>query len=80
MGFSLWGLLSLQSTVSVAPGSAAMAPGLQSTGLKAVTHGLNYSTAQGIPRPGIELAFPALAGRLSTTEPPGKPCDDDFLM
>ena len=25
------------------------------------------------PRPGLEPAFPALAGRLSTTEPPGKP-------
>ena len=25
------------------------------------------------PRPGLEPVFPALAGRLSTTEPPGKP-------
>ena len=25
------------------------------------------------PRPGLEAAFPALAGRLSTTAPPGKP-------
>ena len=25
------------------------------------------------PRPGLELASPALAGRLSTTAPPGKP-------
>ena len=25
------------------------------------------------PRPGLEPAFPALAGRLSTTAPPGKP-------
>ena len=26
------------------------------------------------PRPGPEPVFPALAGRLSTTAPPGKPC------
>ena len=26
------------------------------------------------PRPGLEPASPALAGRLSTTAPPGKPC------
>ena len=25
------------------------------------------------PRPGLEPVFPALAGRLSTTAPPGKP-------
>ena len=74
----MWGLLLLQSAGSLAPGSAAMAPGGQSSGLKAATHGLNYATAQGIPRPGMELAFPGLAGRLSSTEPPGKPCDDDF--
>ena len=27
-----------------------------------------------LPRPGLEPASPALAGRLSTTVPPGKPC------
>ena len=26
-----------------------------------------------LPRPGLEPVFPALAGRFSTTEPPGKP-------
>ena len=26
-----------------------------------------------LPRPGLEPVFPALAGRLSTTAPPGKP-------
>ena len=26
-----------------------------------------------LPRPGLELVYPALAGRLSTTAPPGKP-------
>ena len=26
-----------------------------------------------LPRPGLEPVSPALAGRLSTTEPPGKP-------
>ena len=27
-----------------------------------------------LPRPGLELVSPALAGRFSTTAPPGKPC------
>ena len=27
----------------------------------------------GLPRPGLEPVSPALAGRLSTTAPPGKP-------
>ena len=27
-----------------------------------------------LPRPGLEPVYPALAGRLSTTAPPGKPC------
>ena len=27
-----------------------------------------------LPRPGLEPVFPALAGRFSTTVPPGKPC------
>ena len=27
------------------------------------------------PRPGLEPAYPALAGRLSTTAPPGKPIE-----
>ena len=27
-----------------------------------------------LPRPGLEAVSPALAGRLSTTAPPGKPC------
>ena len=27
-----------------------------------------------LPRPGLEPVSPALAGRLSTTAPPGKPC------
>ena len=30
------------------------------------------------PRPGIEPMSPALAGRLSTTAPPGKPCHSLF--
>ena len=31
-----------------------------------------------LPRPGLEPAFPALAGRFSTTVPPGKPCSQTF--
>ena len=30
------------------------------------------------PRPGLEPVSPALAGRLSTTAPPGKPNSSDF--
>ena len=29
-----------------------------------------------LPRPGLEPVSPALAGRLSTTAPPGKPCNE----
>ena len=52
---------------------------LQSTGFRARTsvvaaHGLSCFTACRIlvPRPGIKLMSPALAGRFSTTGPPGK--------
>ena len=31
------------------------------------------------PRPGLEPVSPALAGRFSTTEPPGKPGKETFL-
>ena len=31
------------------------------------------------PRPGLEPVSPALAGRLSTTAPPGKPHTTDFV-
>ena len=31
------------------------------------------SSRQGLPHPGIEPVSPTLAGRVSTTEPPGKP-------
>ena len=33
-----------------------------------------------LPRPGLEPASPALAGRLSTTAPPGKPPHAGLLM
>ena len=33
-----------------------------------------------LPRPGLEPVSPALAGRLSTTAPPGKPSDNHFMM
>ena len=33
-----------------------------------------------LPRPGLEPVSPALAGRLSTTAPPGKPQAHSFLM
>ena len=33
-----------------------------------------------LPRPGLEPVSPALAGRLSTTAPPGKPCSLFLLL
>ena len=33
-----------------------------------------------LPRPGLELLSPALAGRLSTTAPPGKPNFTSFCL
>ena len=32
-----------------------------------------------LPRPGLEPVSPALAGRFSTTAPPGKPCITIFI-
>ena len=54
---------------------------LSSCGLQALERRLSScgSRAQSLrsmwdlPRPGLEPAFPALAGRFSTTAPPGKP-------
>ena len=36
-------------------------------------NGLPFSSPGDLPNPEIELVSPALAGRLFTTEPPGKP-------
>ena len=33
-----------------------------------------------LPRPGLEPVFPALAGRFSTTAPPGKPSHIFYLL
>ena len=48
--------------------------GSRRAGSVVVAHGPSCSTACGIPRPGLEPVSPALAGRFSTTAPPGKPC------
>ena len=43
------------------------------SGAVVVAHGLSCSAACGnLPRPGLEPVYPALAGRLLTTAPPGK--------
>ena len=59
----------------------------QSTGSRATrlqqlwVHGLSCSTAYGTPSgPGVEPIAPALAGRLLTTRPPGKPSNLIFLI
>ena len=46
-----------------------MAGGLGSCGARAY-----LLRIQDLPRPGIEPVSPALAGRFSTSDPPGKPC------
>ena len=35
--------------------------------------GLPFPSPGDLPKPGVEPAFPAMAGRFFTTEPPGKP-------
>ena len=50
--------------------------GSRRAGSAAVAHGPSRSVACGmwdLPRPGLEPVSPALAGRFSTTAPPGKP-------
>ena len=46
--------------------------------------GLPFPSPGDLPNPEIEPVSPALAGRLFTTEPPGKPVDagvqDKFLL
>ena len=65
VGLSLSRPLLLRSTGSRRAGSVIVA------------HGPSCSAACGIfPRPGHEPVSPALAGRLSTTAPPGKPLRD----
>ena len=61
---------------------------LQSTGSRragsvVVAHGPSCSAACGMrdpPRPGLEPVSPALAGRFSTTAPPGKPQNTCFYV
>ena len=61
--------------------------GFSSCGPQALEHSLYSCDARAsllcsmwdLPESGIELVSPALAGRFSTTEPPGK-CLSDFLM
>ena len=60
--------------------SVAVTCGLRGYGSRALEHSLsNHAWAQllcrmwDLPGPGIELVYPALAGRSLTTEPPGEP-------
>lgn len=50
-----------------------MARGFQSAGSVVGVHRLSHRVARDRPRPGIELALPALLGRPLTTGPLGKP-------
>ena len=80
-GFSLLCPLLLPSTGSGAHGLqqlwcrriAVALPGLQSTGSTVAAPGPGHSEAWDPPRPGIEPVSPALAGGLSTAQPPGSP-------
>ena len=40
--------------------------------------GSPFPSPGNLPNPGIKLASPALAGRFSTTEPPGKPIEKQY--
>ena len=80
-GFSLRQLLLLQSSGSRMRqlqqlqhvGSAVATPGLQKTGSVVVAARAQLLQSMwDVPRSCIELMSPALAGRLCTTEPPGK--------
>ena len=48
-------------------------PGSSVRGISQTKSGFSFPSAGDLPDPGIEPTFPALAGRLFTTEPPGKP-------
>ena len=68
-GLSLSRPLLLQSTGSRRAGSVVVAHGPSSCGSRAqLLRGM-----WDLPRPGLEPVSPALAGRFSTTAPPGKP-------
>ena len=87
-GFSLRWLLLLQSMGSRCTGSVVVACGLSSCGSWALECRLSSCGAWALllrgmwdlPRPGLELVSPALAGRFLTTEPPGKPQSSLFLF
>ena len=83
-----WGLLLLQSTGSRRmdfSSCSTRAQQLRSTGSR--VHGLSSCGSQvlllrgmwDLPRPGIKLMFPALAGGFLTTAPPGKSPQKPFL-
>ena len=69
-GFSLeaesWGY-------SLAAMQASCRTGFSCCGAQVLEHGLNSCGTWDLPGPGIEPVSPALAGRVFTTEPPGKP-------
>ena len=82
-GFSCCGARALGTRASV-----VVAGGLSSCGLWALEHRLSSCGTQALllrgmwdlPRPGLEPVSPALAGRFLTTEPPGKPGQQDSYM
>ena len=60
---------------AVAGGLNSAVPRLSSTGSIVVAHRLSCFACSmwDLPGPGFEPVCPALAGRFSTTEPPGRP-------
>ena len=83
VGFSLFGahglLIAVASFVTEhglqgTQASVVGAHGLQNPGSVVVVHGLSCSHGMwDLPRSGIELLSPALAGKFFTNESPGKP-------
>ena len=71
-----WGPLSSRCAgLSLSRPLLLRSAGSRRAGSVTVAHGPSCSAACGnLPRPGLNPVSPALAGRFSTTAPPGKPC------
>ena len=80
-GFSCCGeqALGVQASALGSWGSAVAVPGLYTTGLVFVEHGLNCSSTCEIFWTRVKPVSPPLGGGFFTTEPPGKPPGLCFL-
>ena len=71
--FSIGGFVAILCLTLATPWTVArQAPLSMGFSRQEYRSGLPFPPPGDLPHPGIKLAFPALAGRLSTSEPPGK--------